>query len=48
MTRRMQDKLVKALNAKTPQGGVNYLIDAVADNPSTTRSWTRSSTESTR
>ena len=27
----MQDKLVKALQAKTSQGRVNYLIDAVAE-----------------
>lgn len=27
----MQDKLVKALNAKTPKGRVNYLIDLIAE-----------------
>jgi hypothetical protein len=27
----MADKLVKALNAKTPQGRANYLIDAIAE-----------------
>ncbi len=31
VTRRMADKLVKALNAKTPQGRANYVIDAVAE-----------------
>jgi len=31
VTKRMQDKLVKALTAKTPQGRVNYLIDAIAE-----------------
>jgi len=27
----MADKLVKALNAKTPRGRVNYVIDAFAE-----------------
>ena len=31
MTRRMLDKLIKALNARTPQGRANYLIDLVAE-----------------
>ncbi len=31
VTRKMRDKLVKALKAKTPQGRANYLIDAVAE-----------------
>ncbi len=30
-TKKMQDKLIKALNAKTPQGRANYLIDAIAE-----------------
>ena len=31
VTKRMANKLIKALNAKTPQGRANYLIDAVAE-----------------
>jgi hypothetical protein len=31
VTRKMADKLVKALNAKTPQGRANYFIDAFAE-----------------
>jgi Holliday junction resolvasome RuvABC DNA-binding subunit len=31
VTKKMADKLVKALNAKTPQGRYNYLIDAIAE-----------------
>ena len=31
MTKRMQNKLIKALNAKTPQGRANYVIDAFAE-----------------
>ncbi len=31
VTKRMADKLGKALNAKTPQGRYNYLIDAIAE-----------------
>ncbi len=31
MTKRMQQKLTKALTAKTAQGRANYLIDAVAE-----------------
>jgi len=31
LTKRMQDSLIKALNAKTPQGRANYLIDAIAE-----------------
>jgi hypothetical protein len=31
ITKKMADKLVKALNAKTPQGRANYLIDAFAE-----------------
>ena len=31
VTKRMADKLVRALNAKTPQGRANYVIDAFAE-----------------
>ncbi len=31
MKRRMQDKLLKAMQAKTTAGRANYLIDAVAE-----------------
>jgi len=31
LTKRMQDKLVKALNSKTPLGRANHLIDLVAE-----------------
>ncbi len=31
MTRRMEDKLLKAMQAKTTAGRANYLIDAVAE-----------------
>jgi hypothetical protein len=31
ITKRMQEKLIKALNAKTPRGRANYLIDLVAE-----------------
>jgi hypothetical protein len=31
MTKKVQDKLIKALNAKTPQGRANYVIDAFAE-----------------
>ncbi len=31
ITKRMANKLAKALYAKTPQGRYNYLIDAIAE-----------------
>ena len=31
ITKKMADKLVKALNAKTPRGRANYVIDAFAE-----------------
>ncbi|MDA4123922.1 MAG: hypothetical protein OK438_00535 [Thaumarchaeota archaeon] len=31
LTKRMQDKLLKALDAKTPQGRANYLIDVIVE-----------------
>ena len=31
ITKRMADKLVKAMNAKTPQGRANYVVDAFAE-----------------
>ncbi len=31
LTKRTQDRLLRALNAKTPQGRYNYVIDAFAE-----------------
>lgn len=31
ITRKMQEKLFKALTAKTPRGRANFVIDAIAD-----------------